>query len=117
MDDSSREIRKPGNLGHSRYAADPGRHDEVSRTQRTCPAFTSQVDRPAPAFVRGPADLSAGPEIEPQLLRVVLKPAGEPVLRNVNRPVRRERLIRKMIYVLPVVQRQRVITPAPVVAD
>ena len=61
--------------------------------------------------------LGAGPEVQLQALDIGLEPVRQLVLGDVDRPGRRERHIGQVVDVHLVVQGQRVIAHAPVVAD
>ena len=78
-----------------------------------------QRHRPARVlFIVGAAlEFNAVPVVELHRLGVGLEPVRELVLRDVDRPVRRERHVRQVVDVHLVVQRERVVAPAPVVAD
>ena len=82
----------------------------VDASQRNGPALLLLI-------VRAALELGAGPVIELHRFHVGLEPAGELVLRDVDRPVRRKRHVRQMVHVHLVVQRERVVALAPVVAD
>ena len=111
---------KRRNVRNVRNAADAGRHHDVARAHLARRAVgAAQHDRPAAVrLVVGAAlELGAGPVVELHALHIGLEPAGELVLRNVGRPVRRKRHVGQVIDLHLVVQRQRVIALAPVVAD
>ena len=114
------EVFQAGNFRHVRNAADAGRHDHMARTHGAFRAVgRPQHHRPAAfSFVVAAADeLGAGPEIQLQALDISLEPVGKLVLRNIDRPIRRERHIGHVIDLHLVVQRQGMIALAPVVAD
>ena len=83
------------------------------------PVGAAQRDRPPPfAFVvRAARELGARPVVELHAFHIGLEPVGELVLGNVGRPVRRKRHVGQVIDLHLVVQGQRVIAVAPVVAD
>ena len=80
-------------------------------------AAQRDVPLPARVVIAAAGEFGAGPEIQLQGVDVRLEPVRQHVLRNVNRPGRRERHIGHMVDVHFVVQRQRVIALAPIVAD
>ena len=88
------------------------------RMERVAPSRRKR-DGPALLFlvVAAAQEFRAGPVVELHALDVGLEPVGELVLRNVGRPVRRERHVRQVIDLHLIVQRQRVVAVAPVVAD
>src|SRR6185436_3989527 len=101
-----------------RDAAHAGRHDDVTRAQLTRRSIPFHFHLPLlrDRVVRAALEFRAGPVVELQALDVGLEPAGELVLRDVHREARREGQVGQMVDVHLVVQRQRVIALAPVVA-
>jgi hypothetical protein len=59
----------------------------------------------------------ARPEVQLHALDIGIEPVGEFVLRDIDRPVRRERHVGQVIDLHLIMQRQRVVALAPVVAD
>ena len=80
-------------------------------------AAQRHVQRPSLLVVAAALELGAGPEIQLHALDIGLEPVGELVLRDVGRPGRRKRHVGQVIDLHLVVQRQRVVALAPVVAD
>ena len=109
-----------GQIRRVRDAAHAGRKDEMARAHD---AFRSvapaQRDAPFGALiVIGSCDkFSVGPEIELHRLDIGFEPVGELVLRDVDGKCRRKRQIGQVVDVHFIVQRQRMIARAPVVAD
>ena len=87
--------------------------------RRAVPSARRSVDGPALSrlVVRAALEFRAGPVVELHRLHIGLEPVGELVLRDVGRPVRRKRHVGQVIDLHLVVQRQRVVALAPVVAD
>jgi len=109
-----REVRKVRNSACS------GRHDDVSRTYFPLGAVRPmQHNGPSLfAFVVGPAlEFRAGPIAELHAFHIGLEPAGKLIFGDIGRPVRWKRHVRKVVDLHLIVQRQRVITVAPVVTD
>ena len=79
--------------------------------------FRRAVQHRAVLVVGGADELGAGPEIDLHRAGVILEPVREHVLGNVLRPRRRKGHVGQVIDVDLVVQRQRMIALAPVVAD
>ena len=114
------EVAQRRDIRKARNAADSGRHDDVSRMHLPLRAVrATQHDRPSPfSFVVGAAlEFGGRPVVELHAFHIGLEPAGKFVFGNVGRPVRRKRHVRKVIDLHLVVQGQRVIAIAPVVAD
>ncbi len=114
------EAVEPGDFGPHGNAADAGRHDEVARVQRARAAIRCfHRNRPiAHRFVIGAADkLGSGPDVQLHRLGIGLEPAGQLVLGDVGGPVRRERHVGQVVDLDLVVQRQRVVAQAPIIAD
>jgi hypothetical protein len=118
--DSAFEVVEPGQLRKVRNAADAGGEDQMARVHEAC-AGVLEPQRDVPLAARGVVGAAlqrgAGPEIQLHCLDVRLKPVRQFVFRDVGREARRERQIGQVIDVYFVVQRQRVVAFAPVVAD
>ena len=114
------EITQACNIRKARNAADPGGHHDVARVHLPLGAIgPAQSDGPSlRVFVVAAAlELGAGPIVQFHALYIGLEPSGEFVFGNVGWPVWRKRHVRQMVDVRLVVQDQRVIALAPVVAD
>ena len=114
------EILQGRDVRHIRDAADAGRHHDVARMHRALAAIgAAQHHRPASfrLIVGATLELGAGPEVQLHGVDIGLEPVGELVLGDIDRPVRRERHIGQVIDLHLIVQRQRVIAFAPIVAD
>src|SRR5262252_96183 len=83
------------------------------------PVGATKLDRPTSLrlVVAAAGELGAGPAVELHAVHIGFEPRGELVLRDIGRPVRRKRHVGQVVDVHLVVQDQRVITVAPVVAD
>ena len=117
--DLAGEIFQAGNLRQIRYAADAGREHHMPRTHGPPDAGAAQRHGPA-AFVlvvTAALEFGPGPEVQLHGLDIGLEPVGELVLGDVGRPVRREQHVGQVVDLHLVVQRQRMIALAPVVAD
>ena len=116
-----REISQRRDVREVRNAAHAGRHDDVPRMhlalacRRRGAASTDQ--RCSSVVVGAALEFGAGPVVELHAFDIGLEPAGELVLRDVGRPVRRERHVRQVVDLHLVVQGERVVALAPVVAD
>jgi hypothetical protein len=79
----------------------------------------AQLDGPASLriVIAAADEFRAGPEVQLHGVDIGFEPVGELVLRDVGRPVRRERHVGQVIDLDLVVQGQRVIALAPIVAD
>ena len=114
------EVGEPGQVGREGDAAHAGGENQMAR-MHDAPAAVGAAQRDGPLLallVKAAADkLGAGPEIQLERIDVSLEPVRQHVLRDIDRPGRRERHVRQMINVNFVVQRQRVIALAPIVAD
>ena len=86
-----------------------------------CPGRTVSVQRDGPSLrffiVCAAQESCTGPIVQLHRLHIGFEPGGELVLRNVGRPVRRERHVGQVIDVHLIVQGERMITLAPVVPD
>ncbi len=114
------EILQRRNLRQVRNAADAGGHHDMPRmhfARRAVGAAQRHVPALLRLVIRAAREFGAGPEVELHAFDIALEPVGELVLRNVGRPVRRKRHIGQVVDLHLVVQRQRVIAFAPVVAD
>ena len=120
MQNLAGEVRKVGISGRLGMPLTP----VASTTWRGCivrlvpsaPRSTT-VQRPCVFVVAAALELGAGPEVQLHALDIGLEPVGELVLGDVGRPVRRKRHVGQVIDVHLIVQRQRVVALAPVVAD
>ena len=79
----------------------------------------AQHHRPASfgLVVAAALEFGAGPEVQLHGFDIGLEPVGELVLGDIDRPVRRERHVGQVVDLHLIVQRQRMIALAPVVAD
>ena len=114
------KILQAGNLGHARNAADAGRQHDMARMHGTLAAVgAAQRHRPAlfHLVIAAALELGLGPEVQLHALDVGFEPVGELVLRDVGRPVRREQHIGQVVDLHLVMQRQRMVALAPIVAD
>ncbi len=96
--------------GHHHVPRMHGAGSAVGVPQRDVPALRGLVIGASHQF-------GAGPEVELHRFGVHLEPVGELVLGDVGRPVGRKRHVGQVIHVHLVVQRERVVALAPVVAD
>jgi hypothetical protein len=119
VEDRAGEVAQTRDVRQVRDAADAGRHDDVARAHLPRAAFAAQQDGPALLLlvVRAALERGGGPVVELQRLDIGLEPAGELVLGNVGRPARRKRHVGQVVDVHLVVQGERMVAPAPVVAD
>ena len=114
------EVAQARNIRKARNPARPGGHHDVARVHLPLRAVgPTQHDRPSFRFfvVAAAFEFGGRPIVQLQALHIGLEPGGQLVLGNVGRPVRRKRHVRQMVDVHLVVQDQRVIALAPVVAD
>src|SRR5436190_23247627 len=114
------EITQACNVRKARNPAGPGGHHDVARVHLPLRAIgPAQSDGPSlRVFVVAAAfELGAGPIVQFQALYIGLEPSGEFVFGNVGWPAWWKRHVRQMVDVRMVVQDQRVIALAPVVAD
>jgi hypothetical protein len=113
------EIAQPRNIRNARDAAHAGRHHDVARVHLPRPVGETHQHRPSLRrfIVTAACEFAARPIVEFHALHIGLEPGGQLVLGDVGRPVRRERHVGQMIDVHLIVQDQRVIALAPVVAD
>ena len=120
MHDGAGEFGEAGQIRRIRNAAHAGREDQMARVHDALAAVgAAQRDVPLPALVVVAAadKRGAGPEIQLQRLDIRFEPVRQLVLRDIDRQGRRERHIGQVIDVHFVVQRQRMVALAPVVAD
>ena len=120
MHDLSGKVFQGRNVRHVRNAADAGRHHDMPRVHHAPGSVgAAQHHRPAAGrLVIGAAlELGGGPVVELHGLDIGLEPVGELVLGDIDRPIRRERHVGQVVDLHLVVQRQRVVALAPVVAD
>ena len=114
------KIRQARNLRHIRDAGNPGRHHHMARMHRPRGAVGSPQRHLPATFGRvidTALEFGAGPEVELHGVDIGFEPVGELVFRDIDRPVRRERHIGQVIDLHLIMQRQRVVALAPVVAD
>ncbi len=120
MQDRAAEIFGAFEFRNVRQAADAHRHHDVAR-MHGAGAAVGELDLRVPAALRvvvaAAEDGGAGPDVELHRLGVELEPVGELVLRDVDRPVVRERHVRKVVHADFVVQLQGAVALAPDVAD
>ncbi len=103
-----------------RDAADAGCEDKMARPHDAFhPIRTPEPDVPLlHSLIVGPAEkLRSGPEVQLHALGIGLEPICQLVLWNEDWPCRRKRHVRQVVDVHFVVQRQRMIALAPIVAD
>ena len=120
MQDLSGKVRQARNIRPIGNAADTSRHDDMAWMDLPCAAVgqTQHHGPPLVLLVVGAAsELGAGPEIELHDFDVGLEPAGDLVLGDVGRPVRREGQVGQMIDLYLIVQGQCMVPVAPVVPD
>jgi hypothetical protein len=114
------EAAQARNIGEIGNAARPGGHHHVARVHLPLRAVGS-AQHNGPSFfyfvVAAAFELGGRPIVQLHAVHVGLEPGGQLVLGNVGRPVWRKRHVRQMVDVHLVVQDQRVIAVAPVVAD
>ena len=114
------KILQAGNIRQARDAADAGRQHDVARMHGAL-AAVGAAQRHGPAagllVVAAALELGLGPEVQLHAVDIGFEPVGELVLRDVGRPVRRKQHVGQVIDLHLVVQRQRVVALAPVVAD
>ena len=114
------KVLQAGDFRHARNAADAGRQHDMARMHGALAAVgAAQRHRPAAVLlvVTAALELGLGPEVQLHGLDIGLEPVGELVLRNVGRPVRREVQIGQVIDLNLIMQRQRMVALAPIVAD
>ncbi len=120
MQDRTGEVFQAGNIGHTRNPADAGGQHDMARMHRAL-AAVGPAQRHGPAFflfiIAATLELGTGPVVELHTFDIGLEPVGQFVLGNVGRPVRWKRHVGKVIDLHLVMQRQRMVAIAPVVAD
>ena len=107
-------------LGHVGNAAHAGRHHHMARPQGAAAAIgQAQGHGPTPGgIVVQPTDkFGAGPKIQFEALDIGLEPIGQLVFRDVGGPAGRKRQVGQVVDLHLVVQRECVVSAAPVVAD
>ena len=120
MQNRAAEVAQCRHVRKVRNAADAGRHDDVARMHLPPRAVrpTEQGGPALPPFVvRAALELGGGPVVQLHRFDIGLEPAGELVLGDVGRPARRKGHVGQVVDVHLVVQGERVIALAPVVAD
>ncbi len=114
------EVAQARNIRKARNAAHAGGHHDVARVHLPLRAVGQTQDNgPSVRFfvVAAAFEFGAGPIIQLQAFHIGLEPGGQLVFGNVGRPVWRKRHVRQVVDLHLVVQDQRVIALAPVVAD
>ena len=120
MQDRAGEILQAWNIRQIGNVADAGRHHDMARMHLAGFAVgQTQHDRPASVLlvVGAAGEFRACPKIEFHVLGIGLEPAGDLVLGNVARPVRRKRHVGEVVDMHLVVQGQGMIAAPPIVPD
>ena len=120
VQDGALERVEAGELGPDRNGRYAGREHYVARPYlagRTVVALQRQCPTPTGIVVGACSECCAGPDVEFHRLGIELEPVGQFVLGDINRPRLGKRQVGEVIDEHLVVQRQRVIALAPIVAD